>query len=168
MKNQRKRDPELLQRVSQSLDEPVRADPELVASSIHEAGHAVACKLLFGEMLATQITNSGIFESAIWVRPRGNSPDALRQSMIVLMAGPMAKRRHCPAGDDGGVDDRAQAKDIARRLYGILGSQKKVDAELFKAERAAKKLVNKHWQDILKISELLLQFHKALSSLKNE
>lgn len=119
MMARRKRDNELMQKISKDLDPQVRSDPELVASSIHEAGHAVANKLLFGEVLATQIVSSGIFESAIWGRPHGNTVDALRKNLIVLLAGSAAKRKFCPGCDDGGVCDRDQARYCAATFMGF-------------------------------------------------
>ena len=120
--------------------EAARRWPELAPVAVHESGHSLAAIALGRPVLATSIDVGDAHCLHLPVTP-GPDATALRGSLIILAAGPVAQRMFDPTADDGGTADERRSAEIAGRLCGALAPAEHIDAEIALAYRRAATLL---------------------------
>jgi hypothetical protein len=168
MTNRRKRDAELIQRVSKSLDLPDYQAGARLDIAKHESGHMVAAIILNEEIIGIGLHGKGSLSSgSSWTRPRGRDVIGLRGHMVVLWSGVLAEGRELPADGSGEIgDDHNKLRELAREIVGAAGSEKRIDAEIRRARSRAEKLVKRHRPEIELLAAKLCELYCILDGIK--
>ena len=135
----------------------------LTRNSYHEAGHAVAASCWGREIIAVSIDPKGRGAQVnLW--PSARNADMIRQSLVILCAGPVASMIFDPTADRGDADDASQLIETGWRLVGrAFATAEMHDHELRLAERRAAKLIRDHWAHVEQTAQSLLRHHRLVA-----
>ena len=134
-----------LRKLADAMDQPW---PRLC---VHEAGHAVAF-FLYGKVVFHVGLSSG---EGGWVQPSpsaGATAEAVRQSMVATAAGSVAEAAFFGGDDYPEGKDRADLRQAAVRIHGLLADPSTLDTEINKAIETAREVVNKYKGEIEYVS----------------
>ena len=135
-------------------------------SAVHESGHAIAARL-FGRMVVCIDLETGSGAAVITPYERKNTPETIRQMLVIYAAGEAAVRRFIRTPEyDGGEDDRSKIKEHARRLHGILASKEVVQKEIDAAVKRAEKVVEQYEETIMKLSRSMIASYQVLQKIE--
>ena len=145
--------------------ELARRWPAIARVAIHESGHALAALVLSRPVLATAIDAGDAHCLHLPIMP-GNDATALRGSLLILAAGPVAQKMFDPVADDGGSADESRMSEIAGRLCGALASPEHLDYECNVARRRAATLLRERWREVEALATSLIRHHEVARSIR--
>ena len=134
---------------------------DLLRIAYHESGHLVAAACWGREIIAVSIDPKGRGAQVnLW--PSARHAESIRQTLVILAAGPIAAMFHNPSADPDDRSDASQLIETGWALVGRLAPAEMHHAELQAADRRAARLIARNWGHVERVAQSLLSNYQIV------